>query len=90
MKFYRQRFNVNLTNFTGDRGKWLVRGLLLTIQVCAHFTGEMDTGIFVVLPFHRRKLVRDFGGEDMTKSLRIFSKLSIDLVCLYQLPFKLS
>jgi len=36
-------------------------------------------------------LVRDFGGEDGTKSLRIFSKpsLSTDLVCLYQLQFEL-
>jgi len=30
VKIYRQRFNVNLTDFTGDREKWLVRGLLLT------------------------------------------------------------
>jgi len=25
-----QKFNVNLTDSTGDREKWLVRGLLLT------------------------------------------------------------
>jgi len=37
----------------------------------------MDTGIFVVLPFRGRELVRDFGGEDGTKSLRIFSKSSV-------------
>jgi len=37
---------------------------------------EMDTGIFVVLPFRGRKLVRDFGGEGGTKSLRFFSKSS--------------
>jgi len=36
----------------------------------------MDTGIFMVLPFHGRELVRDFGGEGGTKSLRIFSKSS--------------
>jgi len=36
----------------------------------------MDTSIFVVLPFRGRELVRDFGGEDGTKSLRIFSKSS--------------
>jgi len=36
----------------------------------------MDTGIFVVLPFRGRELVRDFGGEDETKSLRIFIKPS--------------
>jgi len=36
----------------------------------------MATGIFVVLPFHKRELVRDFGGEGGTKSLRIFSKPS--------------
>jgi len=28
----------------------------------------MDTGIFVVLPFCARELVRDFGGEDGTIS----------------------
>jgi len=32
--------------------------------------------IFVVLPFYEKELVRDFGGEDETKSLRIFSKPS--------------
>jgi len=39
----------------------------------------------VVLPFHKRELVRDFEGEGGTKSLGIFSKpqLSTDLVCLY-------
>ena len=36
----------------------------------------MDTGIFVVLSFRGRELVRDFGGEDGTKSLSIFSKCS--------------
>ena len=36
----------------------------------------MDTGIFVVLPFREKELVRDFGGKGGTKSLRIFSKLS--------------
>jgi len=36
----------------------------------------MDTGIFVVLPFRGRELVRDFGGKDGIKSLRIFSKPS--------------
>jgi len=52
---------------------------------------KMDTGIFVVLPFRGRELVRDSGGEDGTKSLRIFSKPSAinSLVCLYQLPFEL-
>jgi len=34
----------------------------------------MDTSIFVVLPFQEKELVRDFGGEGETKSLRIFSK----------------
>jgi len=37
----------------------------------------MDTGIFVVLLFHGRELVKDFGGKDGTKSLRIFSKPSV-------------
>jgi len=36
----------------------------------------MATGIFVVLLFQGRELVRDFGGEGGTKSLRIFSKPS--------------
>jgi len=36
----------------------------------------MDTGIYVVLPFRGRELIRDFGGEGGTKSLRIFSKPS--------------
>jgi len=36
----------------------------------------MNTGIFVVLPFCERELAGDFGGEDGTKSLGIFSKLS--------------
>ena len=37
----------------------------------------MDTGIFVVLPFRGRELVRDFGGKDGTKSYRIFRKPSV-------------
>jgi len=36
----------------------------------------MDTDIFIVLPFRERELVRDFGGKDGTKSLRIFNKPS--------------
>ena len=76
MKLCRQRFNVNLTDSTGDLEKWFVRGLLLMWQVCAHFTGEMDTCIFVVLPFHGMELVKDFGRESEIKSLRIFSKPS--------------
>jgi len=36
----------------------------------------MDTYIFVILPFHGRELVRDFGGEGGTKSLKIFTKPS--------------
>jgi len=36
----------------------------------------MNTDIFVALPFYRKELVRDFGGEDETKSHRIFSKPS--------------
>ena len=40
------------------------------------FHQKMDTGIFVILPFQGKELVRDFGGEGGTKSLRIFSKPS--------------
>ena len=36
----------------------------------------MNTDIFVALPFYEKELVRDFGGEDGTKSLKIFSKPS--------------
>jgi len=36
----------------------------------------MNLGIFVALPFNGREFVGDFGGEDGTKSLRIFSKPS--------------
>jgi len=36
----------------------------------------MNTGIFVVLLFRERELVRDFGGKDGTKSFIIFSKPS--------------
>jgi len=36
----------------------------------------MDIGIFVVLPFCGKELVRDFGGKKGTKSLRIFNKPS--------------
>jgi len=36
----------------------------------------MDTDIFVVLPFHGRELVRDFGGKGGTKFLKIFNKPS--------------
>jgi len=45
----------------------------------------MDTNIFMVLPFHRGELVRDFGGKGGTKSLKILAnpQLSTDLVCLY-------
>ena len=41
----------------------------------------MDTGIFVVLPFHGREFVRDFGGEGGTKSseLSIINKFGIPL-----------
>jgi len=35
---------------------------------------ENGQGFFVVLPFGGRELVRNFGGEDGTKSLRIFGK----------------
>jgi len=36
----------------------------------------MIIDIFVALPFYRKELVREFGGEDETKSDRIFSKPS--------------
>jgi len=36
----------------------------------------MNTSIFVALPFYGRELIGDFGGEDGTKSLKIFSKPS--------------
>jgi len=36
----------------------------------------MDTYIFVVLSLHGMELVRDFGGEDRIKSIRIFIKPS--------------
>jgi len=71
-----QRCNINLTNPIRGWGKWLVRGLLLTWQVCTYFAEKIDTGIFVVLSFHGRELVRDFRGIDGIKSLRIFSKPS--------------
>jgi len=80
-----------LTDSTGDREKIACQRFAVNRQVSAHFIREMDTGIFVVLPLCERELVRDFGGEDGTKSPRIFSKssLSTDLVRLYQLPFEL-
>jgi len=37
----------------------------------------MNPGVFVALPFYGKKLVRDFGGEDGTKSFRIFNKPSV-------------
>ena len=40
------------------------------------FPREIDVGIFMVLPFCRRKLVRDFGGKDGTKSPMIVSNPS--------------
>ena len=45
------------------------------ISLCSFRQGNRHM-YFVVLPFRRRELVRDFGGEDGTKSLRIFSKPS--------------
>jgi len=38
-----------MTESTGDQRIWLVRGLLSTWQVLAHFIGEINTGIFVAL-----------------------------------------
>ena len=48
----------------------------VNVTSLCYFAREMDTGIFVVLPFRETELVRDFGREDGTKSLRIFSKPS--------------
>ena len=45
-------------------------------SICNHFTEKMNTA-FVVLPFHGRELVRDFGKEGGIKSFRIFSKPSV-------------
>ena len=63
----------------------------INVTSCAHFVRETAIGIFVVLLFHGRELVRDFGGEDRTKSLRIFNKPSaINEFCLtFQLSFEL-
>ena len=47
----------------------------MTGLLCDYFAGETITA-FVVLPFHERELVRDFGEEDGTKSLKVFSKPS--------------
>jgi len=48
----------------------------LTCLICNYFARETTTTSFEVLPFHGRELVRDFGGESGSRSLRIFSKLS--------------
>jgi len=44
-------------------------------SICDYFAGK-KLQLFIVLPFHGRKLVRDFGGEGRIGSLRIFSKPS--------------
>ena len=71
-----QRFSINLTESAGDRKIWLVRDLILTWQISAHFVGEMNLGIFVALLFYGWEMIWDFGGKDETKFLRIFSKPS--------------
>jgi len=49
------------------------------------------TQLFVVLSFHERELVRDFGGKTGSDSLGFLAnpQLSMGLVCLYQLLFEL-
>jgi len=47
----------------------------MTGSICDYFARETIT-VFVVLSFHGKELVRDFGGKGGIMSLRIFSKPS--------------
>ena len=44
--------------------------------ICDYFAEKTVTSFFVILPFYGRELVGDFGGEDGTKSVKVFSKPS--------------
>ena len=71
-----QRFNVNLTDSTGDREKMACQRFTVNVTSLCSFHQGNGHIYFVVLPFRGRELVRDFRGEDGIGPLGFFCKLS--------------